>query len=120
VGDRKERLVRVLAMADLARHDACALVIAMKSVAEPTQDPRQEGDSGQRREDAMTKKRSTGPNARPKNETIAGAGEGLPDDSGRLPEDVTDADEESARKSLDDLGRGKGEGWNRTGKRSKQ
>jgi len=53
----------------------------------------------------MTEKRSTGPNARPKDETIAETGEGLPDDSSRLPEDVEDADEAAARKSLDRLGR---------------
>lgn len=68
----------------------------------------------------MTEKRSTGPNARPKNETIAETGEGLPDDSGRLPEDVTNADEEAARKSLEDLGRGKGGESRRTGERSKE
>lgn len=40
VVNREKRLVGVLAMADLARQDADALVKAMKSVAEPTQAPR--------------------------------------------------------------------------------
>lgn len=53
----------------------------------------------------MSEKRSTGPNARPKNETIAQTGEGLPDDTGRLPPGTMEADEEAARRSLDALGK---------------
>lgn len=53
----------------------------------------------------MGEKRSTGPNARPKDETIAQTGPGLPDDSGALPEGAEDADEEKARASLDRLER---------------
>lgn len=53
----------------------------------------------------MSEKKSTGPNARPKNETIAQTGEGLPDDSGRIPGDVMNADERAARESLDTLGK---------------
>ena len=54
----------------------------------------------------MTEKRSTGPNARPKDETIAQTGEGLPDDSGGPPEDAQKVDEAAVRRSLDDLGKG--------------
>ena len=49
----------------------------------------------------MDDKKSTGPNARAKNATIAQTGEGLPDDSSDLPEGAKDADEEKARASLD-------------------
>lgn len=52
-------------------------------------------------------KKSTGPNARPKGATVAQTGEGLPDDSGRLPQGAEDADEEKARASLDQLGHDK-------------
>lgn len=48
-------------------------------------------------------KKSTGPNARPRNETIAQSGEGLPDDSSGLPEGAEGADEKKARESLDEL-----------------
>lgn len=52
---------------------------------------------------AMPEKRSTGPNARPKDETIAQTGEGLPDDSGGVPQDVEEAEVKAARRSLDRL-----------------
>ncbi|WP_375261906.1 hypothetical protein [Palleronia sp.] len=51
----------------------------------------------------MSDKKSTGPNARPKDATIAQTGEGLPDDSSDLPEGAGDADKEKARASLDRL-----------------
>lgn len=56
----------------------------------------------------MTEHRSTGPNARPRDETIAQTGEGLPDDSGRPPEDTPEVDEAAVQRSLDDLGKGGG------------
>ena len=56
----------------------------------------------------MTEKRSTGPNARPKDETIAQTGEGLPDDTGERPEDAQEVDEAAVRRSLVDLGKGGG------------
>ena len=56
----------------------------------------------------MTEKRSTGPNARPKDETIAQTGEGLPGDTGGPPEDVQKIDEAAVRRSLDDPGKGGG------------
>lgn len=52
----------------------------------------------------MAEKYSTGPNARPKNATIAQSGEGIPDDSSRVPPEVREADEAAARRSLDALG----------------
>ena len=61
----------------------------------------------------MTEKRSTGPNARPEDETIAQTGEGLPDESGRPPEDAQEVDEAAVRRSLDDLGKGGGSGSER-------
>lgn len=55
----------------------------------------------------MGEKKSTGPNARPKDATIAQTGEGLPDDSAGLPEGAENVDEEKARASLDRLERDK-------------
>lgn len=52
----------------------------------------------------MSGKQSTGPNARPKDQTIAQSGEGLPDDSSGVPRKAREADEEAARRSLAELG----------------
>jgi hypothetical protein len=43
---------------------------------------------------------SNGPNDRPKNETIAQSGPGLPDDSGGLPEGIDDLDPEAVKQAL--------------------
>ena len=56
----------------------------------------------------MTEKRSIGPNARPRDETIAQTGEDLPDDTGGPPKDAREVDEAAVRRSLDDLGKGGG------------
>ena len=57
----------------------------------------------------MDDKKSTGPNARPKNATIAQTGRGLPDDSAGLPEGAEGVDEEKARASLEQLERDRDE-----------
>ena len=56
----------------------------------------------------MTEKRSIGPNARPRDETIAQTGEGLPDDTGGPPDEAQEVDEAAIRRSLVDLGKGGG------------
>ena len=52
----------------------------------------------------MAEKRSTGPNDRPRNETIAQSGEGLPDDSGGVPAKVNASDDKAARRASIGLG----------------
>ena len=52
----------------------------------------------------MGKKISNGPNARPRDETIAQSGGGLPDDSSRVPEEVSETAVAAARRGLEKIG----------------